>query len=82
MNLNDQAYSNAHHSLRGKIFYRRCPDDSRYYRSIRLHFNPFVNKLVPQISNPVMGEPPEELQEIPPLLLSRIMRDQMSSEFF
>ena len=48
----------------GKIYYYRCPDNNNYFRSIRLHFNPWVNAITPQVSNPIYGEPPEGLEEI------------------
>ena len=65
----------------GKVYYHRCPDDKRYFRSIRIQHNPFINANVPQISNPVMGEPPPELEEIPPMMLTRLMRMQQMSTF-
>ncbi len=68
-------------SLVGKIFYQRCPDDERYYRSIRVAFNPFTGGVVPQISNPIFAEPPDELEKINPLLLTRLLRSQMASQF-
>ena len=73
--MNDQ------HPLAGKIFYHRCEDDPRYFKTIRLHLNPFVNGLVPQISNPVMGEPPPNLESINPSLLQKLLRVQMSSYY-
>ena len=68
-------------SLVGKVYYQRCPDDKRYFRSIRIAFNAFTGGVTPQISNPVMGEPPEELEQINPLLLTRLLRNQMASQF-
>ena len=65
----------------GKIYYQRCPDDKRYFRTIRIAHNPFINANVPQISNPVMGEPPPELPEIPKMMLSRLMRMQQMGTF-
>ena len=41
-------------SLVGQTFYVVCPDDSRYYKTIHIRFNPF-NALQPQMSNPVWG---------------------------
>lgn len=69
-------------SLVGKTYYSRCPDDERYFRSIYVRHNPFTNSLQPMISNPIAGEPPAELEEIPPLMLNRLMRLQMTSHFF
>ena len=65
----------------GRIYYSLCPDDNRYFRSIRIVNNPFTGSLQPQISNPVMGTPPPELDEIPPMMLSRLMRVQAMSAF-
>ena len=44
-----------------KIYFHRCPDDSKYFRTIRIQQNPFTNALSPQISNPVAGEPTPEM---------------------
>jgi len=68
-------------SLIGKHYYQKCPDDQRLFRSIRVAMNPFTGDLTPQISNPIYGTPPDELEPIPPLLLSRLLRIQMSSRF-
>ena len=65
----------------GKIYYHRCPDDNNYFRSIRLHFNPWVNAITPQISNPIYGEPPEGLEEISERRLQTLMKHQMGSMF-
>ena len=58
----------------GKIYYSICPDNPKWFRSIRLAVNPFTHSLVPQISNPIEGTPPSELEEISPVLLQRLMR--------
>ena len=68
-------------SLIGKHYYQKCPDDPRMFRSIRVAMNPFTGDLNPQISNPIYGTPPDELEPIPPLLLSRLLRIQMSGRF-
>ena len=65
----------------GKIYYQICPDDDRYFRTIRIHHNPFIGANTPQISNPVYGNPPPELEPIPPLMLSRLLRVQNTSSF-
>ena len=65
----------------GKIYYHLCPDDKRFFRTIRIHHNPFTNSTQPQVSNPVYGTPPPELEPIPPLMLSRLMRVQNTSSF-
>ena len=61
-------------SLVGQTFYSRCPDDSRYYKTIYIRFNPFTNALQPMISNAIYGTPPDGMEEINPLLLSRLTR--------
>ena len=38
-----------------KIYYSVCPDNDNYYRTIRLHKNPFTGNLQSQVSNPVVG---------------------------
>ena len=58
--------------LIGKIFYEKANDDSRYFRTIRVGWNGFANKLNLQYSNFVMGEPPEDMQPINPRLRSAI----------
>ena len=65
----------------GKIYFTRCPDDKRYFRTIRIANNPWTGALQPQITNPIMGEPPPELPEIPKLMLSRLMRMQQMTAF-
>ena len=57
-----------------KIYFHRCPDDSKYFRTIRIQQNPFTNALSPQISNPVAGEPTPEMNEISIHALRRLMR--------
>ena len=58
--------------LIGKIFYEKANDDSRYFRTIRVGWNRFANKMNLQYSNFVMGEPPEDMQPINPRLRSAI----------
>ncbi len=69
------------HGEIGKIYYHRCPNNNKYFRSIRLAFNPWINAITPQISNPVYGEPPEGLEEISTLRLQTLMKHQMGSMF-
>ena len=58
--------------LIGKIFYEKANDDSRYFRTIRVGWNGFANKMNLPDSNFVMGEPPEDMQPINPRLRSAI----------
>ena len=59
----------------GNTYYIKCPDDTRYYRSVYIKANPLSSTRATQalISNPVMGEPPTGLTEISPQQLSRYM---------
>lgn len=66
----------------GKTYYTICPDNNKYYRTIYIRNNPFTGALQPLISNAVYGNPPDGMQEIPPLMLTRLMRLQMSSTFY
>ena len=59
-----------------KIYYSICPDNENYYRTIRLHKNPFTGNLQSQVSNPVVGgkEQAESLglEPIHPLMRQRL----------
>ena len=59
-----------------KIYYSVCPDNDNYYRTIRLHKNPFTGNLQSQVSNPVVGgkEQAESLglAPIPPMMRQRL----------
>ena len=54
----------------GKIYYSKCPDNKDYYRTIRIIKNYLNGGLQSQISNPVYGNPPPDMPEIPPLMRS------------
>ena len=56
----------------GKIYYERANDDPRYFRTARVGWNGFANKIVLQYTPFIMGEPPEELQQLNPRLRSSI----------
>ena len=56
----------------GQIYYVKCPNDSRYYRTVRIQRNPFTGNLQTQMSNPVMGVPPDGMKEIPPLMRTKL----------
>jgi len=68
-------------SLVGQTFYQICPNDSRYYKTIFIRFNPFTNALQPMISNEIYGEPPDTMDKINPLILQRLLRLQQSASF-
>ena len=36
---------NWHNGLIGKMFYHKCPDNDKYFRSIRISHNPFTNTI-------------------------------------
>lgn len=66
----------------GKTYYTLCPDNKDYYRTVYIRHNPFTNALQPMISNAVYGVVPDGMDEIPPLMLNRLMKLQMTSAFF
>jgi hypothetical protein len=66
----------------GKTYYTLCPDNPKYYRTIFIKHNPFTNTLQPMVSNPVYGVVPDGIEEIPSVMLQKMMRLQMSSNFF
>ena len=68
-------------SLVGQTFYNRCPNDSRYYKTIYIRFNPFTNAMQPMISNEIFGEPPNTMEQINPLMLQRLLRLQQTTTF-
>ena len=57
----------------GEIYWVRCPDDSRYFRTVRIHRNPLTGNNQTQLSNPVMGVPPDGMKEIPALMRNKLM---------
>lgn len=65
-----QDLKNITNGMIGKVYYHKCEDDTRYYRTIRLHFNPFSNSIQKQVSNPVYGEVPPGMEAMPPRLMS------------
>ena len=57
----------------GKVYAVKCPDDSRYYKTIYVSRNPFTGNLESKISNPVYGEIPPDMPIMPELMRSRLM---------
>ena len=51
-----------------KIYYHIAEDDTPYLRTIRMHRNPTNGRITPQVSNLIMGTPPDGLEPIPPLM--------------
>ena len=67
MDLRQQQMQNdasKNHSLVGKEFYMKM-DDSRYFRTVYIKRNPFTGNLQSHISNPVYGEVPKGIPELP-----------------
>ena len=65
----------------GSIFFTYCPDNRDWYRTIRLHKNPWTQVLNPQISNALPSPPPPEIKEISPILLQKVMTMPLSTSF-
>ena len=55
-----------------KVYYYIEEDDSRYFRTLRMHRNSMNGRITPQVSNLIMGVPHEGLEPIPPLLKHRL----------
>ena len=68
--------------LIGKIFYQLDPSNPKRFRTIRLAWNGFASKIVPQYSNFVEGTPPEELKPVNPRLLSSLATMQPNTPEF
>jgi len=66
----------------GRVYYEKNSRNEKEYRTIRLHFNPFCNKLIPQYSNFVEGIPPSDMPQLPPNLLGSLMRFQANTPEF
>ena len=66
----------------GKVYYELDPANENRFRTIRISFNPFANKLVPQITNYVEGSPPDTMPALPPNLLGSLMRFQNTNHSF
>jgi len=56
----------------GKIYYERANDDPKYFRTARVGWNGFANKMVLQYTPFIMGEPPVEMQQLNPRLRSSV----------
>ncbi len=59
-------------NLIGKIYYERANDDPRYFRTARVGWNGFANKMVLQYTPFIMGEPSPEMEQLNPRLRSSI----------
>ena len=66
----------------GRVYYQKDEKNDKQYRTVRLSFNPFANKIVPQFSNFVEGEPPDNLKPLPPTLLGSLSRFQAHTPEF
>ena len=75
MDLRQQQMQNdasKNHSLIGKEFYVRCPDNSKYFRTVYIKRNPITGLINRMMSNPVYGEPPDGIPEMSPKLLTQL----------
>ena len=66
----------------GRMYYQKDAKDDKQYRTVRLSFNPFANKIVPQWSNLVVGVPPEGMKPLHPNLLGSLSRFQAHTPEF
>ena len=66
----------------GKVFYRKDPKNPNRYQTVRIGWNAFANKMIPQYSNFVEGVPPDHLTEINPRLLSSLATMQPNTPEF
>jgi len=66
-----------------KTFYERNPKNNKEIRTYYMSWNPFANKIVPQISNWVQAEPTPEMEKLNPNVMKSIMTMQPHTpEFF
>ena len=75
MDLRQQQMQNdasQNHSLIGKEFYVKCPDDERFFKTVYLKRNPMTGNMQTQMSNPVYGEPPDGIPELPQNMRSKL----------
>ena len=56
----------------GKLYFVRCGDNPNYFKTIRVVRNLMTGNLQSQMSNPVYGEPPDGIDEMPPLMRQRL----------
>ena len=75
-----QDLNNITNGMIGKVYYHKCEDDNRYYRTIRLHFNPFSNSIQKQVSNALYGDPPVGMEPMPPRLMGGLNGMCLSNE--
>jgi hypothetical protein len=65
--------------LYNKSFYIKCPDDPNYYRTVYIKHNIFTNNPQVLTSNAVFGSPPEGMNEMNPMMYSRLQRQSFLS---
>ncbi len=68
-------------SLNGRTFYQTCPNNDNFYKTIFIRMNQYTGALQPYISEAIEGRPPEGMEQIPPMMLQKLLRLQMSSQF-
>jgi len=66
-----QQDASRHHSQVGKEYFMKM-DDSRYFRTVYIKTNPFTGNLQSHISNPVYGEVPSGIPELPHNMRTRL----------
>ena len=65
-----------------KTFYERNPKNPKEIRTYYMSWNPFANRIVPQISNYHQGEPTEDMKPIHPKILSSLTMQRNQPEFY
>ena len=70
--------------LIGKIFYEKHPNDESKFRTIRIGYNAFANKMTPQYTDFITGEVPPNIPPLPPRLLGALhtMQNNGNNSFY
>ena len=59
----------------GEVYSVRCPDSTRYYRTVMLKRNDLTGKFQVFISNPVYGDTPPGMDEVTQEVVFKQMRE-------
>jgi len=88
--MDDQRYERTMQDMRqwnqgliGKMFYELNPANEKEFRTVRVGWNGFANKMVLQYSNAgayITGTPPEGMQAMNPRLRSSIVTMQNNGD--
>ena len=62
--------------LIGKVFYELDPTDKNKFRTVRVAWNGFANKITPQVSNWHHGTPPEGSEPYHPKIMQAVTTAQ------